>query len=175
MLSPQPVSHPDCCLSLSIQVLNVLATHLSEHPGLTLSIGSGTGLLEKLLTAHYPKLHIQGVEVRADQAVNKYLPQEDMFTIIGSIGAGRACERASVAPTWMFVYPRSPLLVRNYVRDYSDGSVKRILWLGPKNDWPDFAPSFETSDFESPHEIADCGLPAYETMMVIQKKAICQR
>lgn len=93
-----------------------------------------------------------------------------MFTVIGSLGLATTCERASVASTWMFVYPRSPLLIRHYVRDFGGGRVKSVLWLGPKNDWHDFAASFESPDFEAPHEAVDCGLPEYEVMMVINKK-----
>lgn len=169
-LSSKSISHPDCCLSLSLPLLGTIAAHLPTPPALILSIGSGTGLLERLLSLHYPSLHILGVEVRADPSVNKYLPEEDIFTVIGSVGSGGAtCDRASTAAVWMFVYPRSPLLIRNYLHEYGEGSVKTIIWLGPANDWADFASSLDRPGFERPQELEDCGLPPYEKMVVIRR------
>jgi len=169
-LSAKPISHPDCCLSLSTPLVTTLAGYLPEFPDLVLSIGSGSGLLERLLTARHPQLRIQGVEIQDVEGINKHLPEEDVFTVVGSIGSGVTCERASVATAWMFVYPRTPLLVRNYVQRYGGDCVDIIIWLGPKSDWEDFAPAFQSAAFENPQEIMDCGLPAYETMVIVQKK-----
>jgi len=150
--------------------MSALAGHLPTVPDLVLSIGSGAGLLERLLSVHHPELRIQGVEVRDDHVINKHLPEEDTFTVVGSVGSGVTCKRASEARAWMFVYPRAPLLIRNYIQSYGSDCVRTIIWLGPKNDWADFAPALESTAFESPQEITDCGLPAYETMMVVRKK-----
>lgn len=170
-LSSRPVSHPGCCLSLSLPLLDAIASHLPRSPHFALSIGSGSGLLEKLLTTHSPKLKIQGVEVKATPCVNKYLPKEDMYTVSGSAGRGATCKRASAAAAWIFVYPRSPLLVRHYVEEHGSESVQTILWLGPKNDWSDFAGLLQCPVLEPPEEIRECGLPEYETMIVVRKKA----
>jgi len=150
--------------------LKRLAKELPKFPEHVLSIGSGKGLLEQMLKTHYPSLDIQGVEVQDAYGVNKYLPERDMRTILGSVGSCGTCDRAAVASAWMFVYPRNPLLVRNYIREFGDGAVKVLIWLGPRNDWDDFAPYLEDDRFEAPEEVAASGLPAYELMAVVRKR-----
>ena len=169
-LSSQPISHPDCCLSLSLPLLKCLAKELPKSPEYILSIGSGKGLLEQILKTHYSSLDIQGVEIKDANGVNKYLPEGDIWTILGSVGSCGTCGRAAMASAWMFVYPRNPLLVRNYIREFGDGKVKMLIWLGPRNDWDDFAPYFEGVHFEPPEEVKDSGLPAYEMMVVVRKR-----
>jgi hypothetical protein len=150
--------------------LKCLAKELPKSPESVLSIGSGKGLLEQLLKTRYPSLDIQGVEIQDAHGVNKYLPERDVWTILGSVGSSGTCDRAAVASAWMFVYPRSPLLVRNYIREFGDGKVKILMWLGPRNDWNDFAPYFEDDHFEAPEEVAASGLPTYELMAVVRKR-----
>src|SRR5215469_15699748 len=169
-LSHRSTSHPDCCLSLSLPLLNRLAKELPKSPEHVLSIGSGKGLLEQMLKTHYPSLDIQGVEVQDAYGVNKYLPERDMQTVLGSVGSCGTCDRAAVASAWMFVYPRNPLLVRKYIREFGDGEVKVLIWLGPRNDWDEFGPYLEDDRFEAPEQVAASGLPAYELMAVVRKR-----
>ena len=175
-LSNRPSCHPDCCLSLSLPLLKCLAKELPKSPEFVLSIGSGKGLLEQILKNHYPSLDIQGVEIQDVHGVNKYLAERDLWTILGSVGSCGTCDRAAVASASMFVYPRSPLLVRNYIREFGDGKVKILIWLGPRNDWNDFAPYFEDDHFEAPEEVTASELPAYELMVVIRKRSLkCEK
>lgn len=59
---------------------------------------------------------------------------------------------------------------------FGDGEVKILIWLGPRNDWDDFAPYFEDDHFEAPEEVAASGLPAYELMAVVRKKNLkCEK
>jgi hypothetical protein len=147
-----------------------LAKELPKSPERVLSIGSGKGLLEQILKTHYPSLDIQGVEIQDAYGVNKYLPESDMLTILGSVGSCGTCDRAAVASAWMFVYPRNPLLVSKYMREFGDGKVKVLIWLGPRNDWDDFAPYLEDDRFETPEEVTASGLPTYELMFVVRKR-----
>ncbi|KAI8627610.1 hypothetical protein F5Y19DRAFT_173592 [Xylariaceae sp. FL1651] len=66
ILTDEPKRYPGCCLSLSLPLLNTISSLLDsistpavshvdgneDGPGLVLSIGSGTGLLEELLQTH---------------------------------------------------------------------------------------------------------------------------
>lgn len=169
-LTHRPTSYPDCCLSLSLPLLKCLAKELPKSPEHVLSIGSGKGLLEQMLKTHYPSLDIQGVEVQDAYGVNKYLPERDMWTILGSVGSCGTCNRAAMASAWMFVYPRNHLLVSKYICEFGDGKVKVMIWLGPRNDWDDFAPYLEDDRFEAPEIVTASGLPEYELMVVIRKR-----
>ena len=169
-LSHRPISHPDCCLSLSLPLLKCLAKELPKSPEHVLSIGSGKGLLEQMLRTYYPSLDIYGVEIQDVYGVNKYLPESNIWTILGSVGLCRTCDRATMASAWMFVYPRNPLLVFKYIHEFGDGKVKMLIWLGPRNDWNDFAPYLENDRFETPKEVTASGLPAYELMVIARKR-----
>ncbi|KAI9369583.1 hypothetical protein BJX61DRAFT_536303 [Aspergillus egyptiacus] len=139
-LSPTPL--PNCCLSLSRPLLTTLSTLLPSNPSsFTLSIGSGSGLLEALLMHRHPTLHIEGVEV--SPSVNLYLPEENLNIVSGT---WELCPRAADAGAWMFVYPREPGLVRRYLDEFAGGKVEKVVWLGPKADWEDYSRVFYRLD-----------------------------
>ncbi|KAE8355364.1 hypothetical protein BDV28DRAFT_146155, partial [Aspergillus coremiiformis] len=105
-LTTTPQALPTCCLSLSTPLLTHLSNLLPPKPSFTISIGSGSGLLEALLTHHNAALSIEGVEV--NPSVNRYIPEQDMHVVSGTWDLLHA--RVPDAAAWMFVYPRDPKL-----------------------------------------------------------------
>lgn len=153
---------PGCCLALSTPLLNALINLLPEQPNFTLSIGSGTGLLESLITYRDGKTLVEGVEIGS--TVNRYITEESMHVVTGGWGL---CPRARDAAAWMFVYPRDPGLISKYIEQYPE-SVETIIWLGPKNDWADYEPVFSRSLF-SELQVLEAGLAPYEAAVVARK------
>ncbi|KAF2243498.1 hypothetical protein BU26DRAFT_523791 [Trematosphaeria pertusa] len=135
-LSSSPTAYPGCCLALSAPLLQRLCSLLPPTPSLTLSIGSGAGLLEALLLEHHA-LNLIGVDVHPTP--NRYLPCTHHRTVPGT----RFLEPlAANAPAWLFVYPRRVALVEEYLDAYGKGSVERVVWIGPRADWDDYKGCF---------------------------------
>ncbi|KAK8051507.1 hypothetical protein PG993_002892 [Apiospora rasikravindrae] len=188
-LSDTPLSHPNCCLSLSSRLLETLKSLLrngsccgGEEPssGLVLSVGCGSGLLEALLhtylTQEEPKMttmRVEGAEVAtAASTIMAYLPEDRANTVAGTWAL---CRRAEDATVLMFVYPRSADLVRRYVDEFLGWEKARtIVWLGPQADWEVFRPTLEKEHWllETTQlmirEGAECGIGEYEMMAVLQ-------
>ncbi|KAK0671622.1 hypothetical protein QBC41DRAFT_384717 [Cercophora samala] len=140
-LSTTPVRHPSSCCSVSLPLISLLNTLLPTPPRLTLSIGSGHGLLEALLLHHYPtrSRSFYGVEVSAPTPVNLFLAEQNTLTVAGTWGMvddGLLAE----ADGLMFVYPRQPSLARAYLEKWK-GEV--VVWIGPRADIEEFGPVFE--------------------------------
>ena len=151
-----PAHHPDCCSSLSVALIRHLASLLPPDPALTLSIGSGTGLLEAFLLHHRPLLHLKAVEVPT--ASNKYLPC-DRLEIVN--GYRDLCALAADARAWIFVYPRDACLLQKYVQAFGHQNCELIIWIGPRVD------QLEDEFFGGMwvEEVFDhCGLKDYEIM-----------
>ncbi|KAJ5896340.1 uncharacterized protein N7473_005739 [Penicillium subrubescens] len=163
-LSSSPSRFPDCCLSISTNLLTTLTTLLPKKPAFTLSIGSGSGLLEGLLSHSNASISVEGVEVAS--TVNRYIAEEDMHV---AAGAWDLYARAKEAKAWMFVYPREPKLISRYIETYGGGEVKIIMWLGPKIDWIDHEVIFRESVFDEVHVLEDVGLARYETAVVARR------
>ncbi|KAJ5485173.1 hypothetical protein N7539_005161 [Penicillium diatomitis] len=170
-LSTRPVQFPDCCLSISTTLLHTLASLLPRQPGFTLSIGSGSGLLEALVSQSDPQISIEGVEVASD--VNRYIAEEHMH-VAG--GAWDLYARAKQASAWMFVYPREPRLVSRYIETYGngdengDGRPEMIVWLGPKVDWVDYEVCFRQSRYCELWVLGEEeGLAPYESAVVARR------
>ncbi|KAJ5225057.1 hypothetical protein N7468_006282 [Penicillium chermesinum] len=123
-LTETPNQFPGCCLRSLAPFLNALITLLPKLPHYTLSIGSGSGLLEGLITYRDADTVVEGVEVNS--SVNRFVPEEAMHVVGGAWGL---CPRAKDAAAWMFVYPRDPRLVAKYLDQYGDGAVEVVLWL----------------------------------------------
>jgi hypothetical protein len=162
-LSDTPQHHPDCCLALSNGLLSSLIDALPSQPQSTFSIGSGSGLLEALINLSAPKL-VYGVEV--NQSINKYLSQEMIHFVPGTHAL---LWRASEASAWMFVYPREIKLVKLYLETIGS-KIEKIIWLGPRVDWPDYESVF--MEFGSISIVASevCGLPTYEVMVLVNRR-----
>ena len=147
---------PDCCSSLSVSLLKRLASLLPPDPELTLSIGSGTGLLEALLLHQRPKIDLKAVEVPT--IYNRFMPADRIQTVNSYRDL---CNLAADASAWMFVYPRDVWLLREYVRAYGGQKCHLIIWIGPRAD------QLESKFFGEmwiKEELEECGLKTYETM-----------
>jgi hypothetical protein len=163
-ISVIPRHHPDCCLSISTKLIQQLG-HLQPPNSSIISIGSGSGLLETLLQQQFPKIGVVGLEV--NDSINKYLSPENFISVRGTWDV---YDKALEADTWLFVYPRSPVLIEQYLK--LETVPRTIVWLGPKRDWEDFQmPFMDHGNFEI-EEIEDCGLADYETMMMLKKEDV---
>ncbi|KAF1844484.1 uncharacterized protein K460DRAFT_284680 [Cucurbitaria berberidis CBS 394.84] len=141
VLTAKPAVYSGCCLGLSAPLITHFHTLLPPSPSLVLSVGSGFGLLEAHLNAGPSPLNIVGVEV--EPSPNVYLPVSSHRIVHGS----RFLEPlAGEATAWLFVYPRRVGLVQEYLAEYSEGSVEKIIWAGPKADWDDYVGCFSGWD-----------------------------
>ena len=155
-LAEQPAHLPDCCSSLSVSLLKRLASLLPPDPALTLSIGSGSGLLEALLLHQRPELDLKAVEVPTNH--NEYMPT-DRLQIVKCYRD--LCGLAADASAWMFVYPRDTWLLRQYVQAFGGQKCHLIIWIGPRAD------QLESKFFGEmwiKEEMEECGLKNYEIM-----------
>jgi hypothetical protein len=133
-----PARFARCCLSLSRPIIDTIVSRLPPAAALALSIGSGSGLLERLIHTANPRLDFHGVEVNG--AENVHLPEEKMHRVVG---AWQVCPVAAEAVVWLFVYPRLPSLVRSYLDGVSEArNLQAVVWIGPVVDWEDFGPCF---------------------------------
>ena len=149
---------PDCCSSLSVPFIEHLTTLLPPDPSLTLSVGSGSGLLEALLLHRRPTLNLKAVEVPPTN--NKYMPKDRVQIVHGYRDL---CGLAADASAWMFVYPRDSRLLRNYFQAFGDQRCELIIWVGPRADQLEdafFGEMWIKEDFEN------CGLKDYESMLL---------
>jgi len=156
-ISNDSVRLPHCCLTLSLEALTAIRSHLPSKPCKTLSIGCGSGLLEALLNEN-SNLHVEGVEVSDN--VNKFLPRDAIHTVKGT---WQVFPQAQDFITWMFVYPRSPDLISKYISDISIIPSK-ILWIGPVQDWDVFVACFPTPHLTTEDPI---WLSPFEVLRVI--------
>ncbi|KAJ6496253.1 hypothetical protein C8R45DRAFT_156183 [Mycena sanguinolenta] len=136
-LTALPLRHPSSCASLSLPLLDLLDAVLPPASKLTLSVGSGTGLLEALLLSRHPHrvspTSFLGIEVAQPRPVNRFLPPENAAAVLGTWAVAPDAERAEGL---MFVYPRQPGLVRAYLERGT--SVRTVVWIGPRCDVDDF-------------------------------------
>jgi hypothetical protein len=180
-----PSRHPNCCLSFSSTLLNTITAALRENSqsGLVLSVGSGTGLLEALLHAEWTsssasqngQLCIEGVEVvsSASSSATKYLPEECSDTVKGT---WELSSRAEHAAAFLFVYPRSPELVRRYMQKFAlpSSRLNVVIWLGPNCDWPEIEPFLALGEGWLPVHVINgvkAGLVDYEMMAIVRRKS----
>lgn len=155
-----------------------------------LSIGSGSGLLEALFLAYlnsqcqrsgfdHALVNIEGVEVQQlgmRDHVNSYLPEQAIHTVRGSWDVTSRLQDSDVTAL-MFVYPRQPALISQYIKSIAEQNLKveTIVWLGPMADWEVFEPCFNTGHescqfvvVETKHG-RDVGLDEYESMAVARR------
>jgi hypothetical protein len=163
-LSPEPSVHPGCCLALSAPLLVHLSTILPRSPGLTLSIGSGYGLLEALLLGEPYRCNIVGVEVQPSS--NRYLPASHHRTVPGTRFLAQVAVESTV---WLFVYPRRVALVDEYLATHGEGDVNKVVWIGPTVDWEDYKGCFERQWDVQITRADDVGGRAWELIAVATK------
>ncbi|PYH81220.1 hypothetical protein BO82DRAFT_432840 [Aspergillus uvarum CBS 121591] len=164
-LSPTPHPFPTCCLALSSTLITYLGKLLPTHPGFTLSIGSGSGLLEALIALRHPTVPVEGVEVSG--GVNRYLEEWDLNVVQGTWDLH---PRAAGAAAWMFVYPREPGLVRRYLEEFGRGAVQMVVWLGPRADWGDYVGCFEEGVWVGEELGEEEGVAGYEVCVVLRRR-----
>jgi hypothetical protein len=137
-LSENARIYPGCCLSLSSKLLSHLADLLPSSPTVVLSIGSGYGLLEAILSCPPYDINVIGVEVLPSS--NRYLPPGRHRCVSGT----RVLEpMATKAEAWLFVYPKRVGLLEEYIKTYAYQDVKTIIWIGPTADWQENRTCFE--------------------------------
>lgn len=160
-----PSQHADCCVSLSVPLISAIRELIPCLPCTTLSIGSGSGLLESLILQDHGDLGLFGVEIST--RVNRYLPRDRLHVVKGTWDLDPA---ACSAEGWLFVYPREPHLLHKYLEGYGRGSVRKVIWLGPRADLEEYARILENhqSDWKK-EEVEDCGLVLYEQLIVWSK------
>ncbi|KAJ5774724.1 hypothetical protein N7457_009620 [Penicillium paradoxum] len=163
-LASSPKRFPDCCLGISSTLITHITALLPKQPGFTISIGSGSGLVEALISHCDKDVTVAGVEV--DSTINRYIAEEDMNVVSGGWGL---CSAAQQAAAWMFVYPRDPKLITKYLDTYGDRNVDLVVWLGPRVDWPDYEPRFCQSPFSELSFSDDIGLTPYEVLVVARR------
>jgi hypothetical protein len=151
-------------LGISKTLITYLISILPKKPAFTVSVGSGSGLLEAFIVNHDANVSVQGVEIGS--TVNRYIAEEDMNVVIGGWGL---CSAAQQATAWMFVYPRDPKLIKKYIDTYGNQSVELIVWLGPRVDWPDYEPQFCQSSFSELTFPGDIGITPYEVVVVARR------
>lgn len=135
----EPTRYPQSCASISLYLFLLLDRFLPLPPKITLSIGSGPGLLEAMFLVASPRrvtdpVSFYGVEVatpEGQQPVNRYLPEQNTLVVPGTwaVVAGDVLDETEGL---LFVYPRSPVLIKEYL-DKGKG-VKVAIWIGPKCD-----------------------------------------
>lgn len=159
--SPElPIQFGDCCPGVSKLLLTTLADHLPRKPDVILSVGCGSGLLEALLIAVAgDELDLYGIEVPACHV--KYLPDHRVLRVPSTASPH---SEAMLASALVFVYPRKSTLLAQYLDMSLGGALEQAIWLGHKNDWPDFekllfAAFTKIELFERP------GIPDYELLV----------
>ena len=96
------------------------------------------------------------------------LPQSPSLALSIGSGFGFLEPLAAEATNWLFVYPRRVGLVREYLAEYGQGSVKRVVWAGPKADWDDYKTCF--ADWHVQEQSAELvGGRAWELIAVADK------
>ncbi|RYP85304.1 hypothetical protein DL770_005050 [Monosporascus sp. CRB-9-2] len=193
-VTDEPKHYPDCCLSISRGLLDVLTDtfRTAAETGPVLSIGSGSGLLEALLQSRWTAAsasasdntttattttnsaaaspRIEGVEVHA--SVNRYLPAAAVGTVKGTWEVSPRARSDPAVAALLFAYPRSPALVSRYLRE-AEASV--AVWLGHRSDWPDFEPCFAGAPgFNGAVQVVGgraAGLVEYEMMAVVRRRS----
>lgn len=175
-LSETPLHHPDCCLSLSIPLLQTVqhyaqrVRHDSINETLLLSIGAGTGLFESQLIFHFRKhgmnnIRVEAVEVQS--GITTYLPKDAVHRVQGTWSISDQAHNAHVL---LFVYPREPQLVKRYLQQFQR-SVQFVLWFGPMADWVEYdAMLHDVATFSNPLILEDAGLVPYEVAAIMENK-----
>ena len=134
-LTRSPTYTAACCAALSVPLIDALLAHLPRSPSLVLSVGCGSGLLERLLLKNAGiNLNLQGVEVTS--AAVEHLPDKLCLWVLSTTAVHPEVQLAS---SLLFVYPRAPALVDAYLNaGIRRGVIESVIWLGPRCDWQEF-------------------------------------
>ena len=156
-----------------------LRSLLPKAPALTLSIGSGFGLLEALLLAGPARdwgqegregdespntVVVVGVEVAPSS--NTYLPATHHRTVHGSRFLDPLAAEANAL---LFVYPRRVALVSEYMAAHGCGNLHTIIWAGPHADWDDYKSCFAAGWEVRTQSAQEVGGKAWDLLAVAQR------
>ncbi|KAM7216250.1 hypothetical protein V8F06_008369 [Rhypophila decipiens] len=163
----QPLRHSASCASLSLALLETLNNVLPQPPSLSLSVGSGPGLIEALLLHHFHlrAAHTEviyddeddhqqnsdevrkaltgsfyGIEVKNAKEVNRYLPPQHVLTVPGTWALPEEDITERVEGL-LFIYPRLVGLIRNYLERCA--ALRVVVWIGPRCDVDEFITPLE--------------------------------
>ncbi|KAF2212467.1 hypothetical protein CERZMDRAFT_97735 [Cercospora zeae-maydis SCOH1-5] len=161
-LSARPSQHPDCCCSLSIDLLDCLLSHVPKSPSIILSCGAGTGLLERLLLERSQRqVNIYGIEVPS--CVNKYLSAERMLRVRSTTDLH---SEALLADALIFCYPRpETLLLQKYLANFVSGTLHTAIVLTHYDDHLG-AKAILMTFFTQVDVVQHSGLPEFEKLIV---------
>ncbi|EQB53658.1 hypothetical protein CGLO_06598 [Colletotrichum gloeosporioides Cg-14] len=168
-LTDFPQTIPDSCLSLSIPLLSALHALLPPAPTLTLSIGSGTGLVEALLQSLPDAAPLNLVSVEVAPSPNKY--HHPHRTVPGTWAVE---DLARETAAWLFVYPKQVALVREYMRLFVEGpGPEVVVYVGPRMDWGDFGGVLDGGGREvevwGEERMEDVGGRGWEVVAVVRR------
>ncbi|KAK1836430.1 hypothetical protein QBC39DRAFT_248117 [Podospora conica] len=171
-LTPIPARHPASCASLSLSLLSLLDRVLPAPPSLTLSVGSGPGLLEAVFLETYPVraaidpvISFYGVEVASSTPVNRFLPEQNALEVAGTWAVAREAEEAKGL---MFVYPRQKGLIQAYLDKGTKVDV--AVWIGPKCDMEEMAEPLRTWGVEDEDICGEGLVEDGEAVMVFRRR-----
>ncbi|KAG9408634.1 hypothetical protein AC1031_020487 [Aphanomyces cochlioides] len=114
-----------CCVNPTSKLLDGLTGHLDQASGTLLSIGSGSGLFERLLAYRFPSLSVIGVDVAP---VDVFLG--DAFKLVRE----GSCPVVLNVSVLLAVYLRRPSILISYLEWFPD--VHTIILLGPRSEDP---------------------------------------
>lgn len=163
VLTNRPKYYADCCASLSSVLISTIAQVLPPKPSYTVSIGSGSGILEALILQNRDELDLEAVEVSA--CLNQYLPEEKMTVVLGTWDL---CPAVGNAAAWMFIYPRDIFLMCKYLRTYALTCVELLLWLGPRVDYHSIEISIPKKDWRM--EVIEECTSEYEMLVIWRRE-----
>ena len=163
-LTEEPAHYADCCPAVSKHLIKTLADRLPLSPALILSVGSGTGLLERMLLqageACGRPIDVYGVEVTS--CSNVHLPRDRVLEVPSTTSVS---EKLMLASTLMFVYPRQRSLIEKYLDASVGGTLEQVVWLGPRNDYPD-AGELLLASFLDIECLDGAGIAEYELLAI---------
>ena len=132
-------------------------------------MGSGPGLLEALLLHQYPHRadakSFFGVEVLSQTPVNRYLPEDNLIVVPGTWAVAN---QAQAAAACIFVYPRQPSLVAEYL---SRGArIQTVIWIGPKGDKDEYYERLAEWGTEDAMAVEGIALGESEAMVLFRRE-----
>lgn len=167
-LTEEPAHYADCCPAVSKHLIRTLADRLPLSPVLILSVGSGTGLLERMLLqageACGRPLNVHGVEVTS--CSNVHLPRDRVLEVPSTMSVS---EKVMLASTFMFVYPRQTSLIGKYLDASIGGALEQVVWFGPRNDYPD-AGELLLASFLDIERLDGVGIAEYEFLVIASRR-----
>lgn len=159
--TPTSLFHADSSLSLTL--IDTVAALLPQSPALTISIGCGHGVLEAYLDKSSTRLNVLGIDVVHHSP--QFIAEDKLRLLPGTFATST---EALVAEAWLFVYPKDLGLLGRYVKEYGDGKVRTIIWIGPRMDWEDVKKGIPSAGWEMEAQ-EENGLKDYEALVVWKK------